>query len=128
MAIDFPAWCMTSAPAPPAGPTTGHPVLRLVSSLSGALDRIAHVPMWSMSISEQREALVELAKQRRRLEELELQLLLQAERDGIGADSGAVGAAAWLAHATKTTVSSRHRGLHLATKLDGGFAATRTAL
>ena len=81
-----------------------------------------------MTGSEQREALVELAKQRCRLEELELRLLLQGERDGIGADSGAVGAAAWLAHATSTTVSSRHRGLHLATKLDSGFAAARRAL
>jgi hypothetical protein len=105
-----------------------HAVLRFVGSLSGALDRIANVPLWSMSTAEQREALVQLDQQKRRLEELELRLLLQGERDGIGADSGAVDAAAWLAHATRTTVAGRHRDLHLATKLDGRFEATRTAL
>ena len=44
---------------------------------------------------------------------------VQADRDDIGADSGAVSAPAWLAHATRTTTSSRHRDLHLAAKLDG---------
>ena len=114
-------------PPPPAGPSTGHPVLRFVGSLAGALDRLAQVPMWSMTAAEQRQALVELATQQSRLKELELQLLLQGERDDIGADSGAVSAPAWLAHATRTTTSSRHRDLHLAARLDGQFGATREA-
>src|SRR5215217_2580239 len=113
---------------PTRQPPVAHPVVRFLASLSGALDRLSHVPIWSMTGHEQRVALVELAKQQSRLKELELQLLLQGERDDIGADSGAVSAPAWLAHATKTTTSSRHRDLHLATKLDGQFGATREAL
>ena len=70
---------------------------------------------------------MELAAQQSRLKELELRLLLQAERDDIGADSGAVSAPAWLAHATRTTIAGRHRDLHLATALDGQFGATREA-
>ena len=120
---------MTSAIAPPpAGPPAGHPVLRFVESLAGALDRLAQVSVWSMTAVELRQALVELATQQSRLKELELQLLLQGERDEIGADSGAVSAPAWLAHATRTTTASRHRDLHLATKLDSRFSATREAL
>jgi hypothetical protein len=130
---------MTASPLTPAGqspaghssagpPPTGHPIVRFLASLSGALDRLAHVPVWSMTPHEQREALAELVKQQRRLKELELQVLLQGQRDDIGADSGAVSAPAWLAHATKTTTLSRHRELHLATKLDGTFRVTREAL
>jgi hypothetical protein len=119
----------TRAGQPPTGPPpTGHPVVRFLASLSGALDRVAQVPVWSMTAHEQREALVELAKQQNRLKELELQVLLQGERDDIGADSGAVSAPAWMAHATRTTTASRHRDLHLATKLDATFRLTREAL
>jgi len=103
-------------------------VVRFVASLTAALDRVSQVPVWSMTLREQRAVLVELDRQQRRLRELELRLLLQAERDGIGEDSGAVGAAAWLAHATRTTTAARHRDLHLASRLDERFGATRSAL
>ena len=120
-------------PAPPTGPPTGpppvgHPVVRFVASLSAGLDRVCGVPVWSMTADEQRAALVELDRQHSRLRELELRLVLQGERDGIGEASGAVSAAAWLAHATRTTTAGRHRDLHLAAKLDERFAATRSAL
>ena len=103
-------------------------MVRFVASLTAALDRVSQVPVWSMTLREQRAVLVELDRQQRRLRELELRLLLQAERDGIGEDSGAVGAAAWLAHATRTTTAARHRDLHLASRLDERFGATRSAL
>ena len=125
---------MTTVIAPPPPPSAagqppvGHPVVRFTASLSGALDRLAEVPLWSMTPDEEREALVELHKQRARLEELELRLLVQADRDGIGADSGATSTPAWLAHATKTTTAGRHRDLHLGKKLDETFHATRAAL
>lgn len=120
---------MTAPPPPPAGPPpAGHSVTRFVGSLSSALDRLAQVPLWSMSPAEQREALVELRKQRARLQELELRLLVQADRDGVGGDSGAVSTPAWLAHATKSTTASCHRDLHLAARLDDQFVATRQAL
>ncbi len=50
--------------------------------------------------------------------ELELRVLVQADRDDVGADSGAVSTPAWLAHATRTSTASCHRDLHLAAKLD----------
>ena len=93
-------------------------MLRFTASLSGALDRLAETPTWSMTRAEQREALVELRRQRNRLQELELRVLVQADRDDVGADSGAVSTPAWLAHATRTSTASCHRDLHLAGKLD----------
>ena len=98
------------------------------ASLSGALDGLAGTPLWSMTPEEERTVLVELRRQRARLEELELRLLVQADRDGVGAESGATSTPAWLAHATRTTTTSRHRDLHLARKLDETFTVTRAAL
>jgi hypothetical protein len=123
---------MTSTTAPPP-PASGHApdapaVLRFAASLSAALDRLAETPMWSMTPAEERAALVELRRQEARLKELELRLLLQADRDGVGAASGATSTPAWLAHATRTTTASCHRDLHLAKKLDETFSATRAAL
>src|SRR5688572_26926979 len=98
---------MTSTIAPPAPPTGGvpgaHAVVRFTASLSGALDRLGSVPLWSMTSDEQREALVGLRRQQARLKQLELAVLVQADRDGLGAESGATSTAAWLAHVTKTT-------------------------
>ena len=103
-------------------------MVRFTASLSGALDRLAEVPTWSMTPAEQREALVELRRQRNRLKELELRVLVQADRDDVGADSGAVSTPAWLAHATRTSTAGCHRDLHLAAKLDNRFGQTRAAL
>jgi hypothetical protein len=103
-------------------------VLRFTTSLSAALDRLAETPTWSMTREEQRGALLELRRQRNRLQELELRVLVQADRDDVGADSGAVSTPAWLAHATRTSTASCHRDLHLAGKLDSRFGQTRAAL
>jgi hypothetical protein len=103
-------------------------VVRFTGSLSGALDRLADVPMWSMTPAEQRQALVELHRQQNRMRELELRVLVQADRDDVGAASGAVSTPAWLAHATRTSTAGRYRDLHLATRLDTGSEQTRTAL
>ena len=120
---------VTAPPPPPVGqPPAGHAVVRFTASLSGALDRLAEVPTWSMTPAEQREALVELRRQRNRLQELELRVLVQADRDDVGADSGAVSTPAWLAHATRTSTAGCHRDLHLAAKLDSRFGRTRAAL
>ena len=71
---------------------------------------------------------MELRRQRNRLHELELRVLVQADRDDVGADSGAVSTPAWLAHATRTSTAGCHRELHLAAKLDSRFGQTRAAL
>ncbi len=116
-------------PPPPAGPPpTAHPVVRFLDSLSSALDRLADAPLWSMTPEEQRHSLVAMRRQRARLEELELRMLAQADRDQVGAESGATSTPAWLAHETKTGPAARHADLHLATKLEDTFHATRAAL
>src|SRR5512139_3773155 len=115
--------------APPAGGAREpHAVVRFTASLAGALDRLSGVPTWSMTPAEQREVLVELRRQRARLEELELRVLVAADRNQVGADSGATSTPAWLAHATKSTRTAAFRDLHLARKLDETFTATRRAL
>jgi hypothetical protein len=123
---------MTSTIAPPPPPAgtgpVGHPVVRFLDSLSGALDRLAEVPLWAMTPDEQRAALVAMRRQRARLEELELRVLRQADRDQVGADTGATSTPAWLAHATKTNPAARHADLHLAKKLEDTFQTTGAAL
>ena len=123
---------MTSTIAPPAPPSgavpDAHAVVRFAASLHGALDRLAEVPMWSMTPAEERAALVEIARAEARMAELKLRVYLQADRDGVGAESGATSTPAWLADATKTTSAGCHRDLHLARKLDETFPATRRAL
>ena len=103
-------------------------MLRFVGSLSGALDRLAGTSTWSMTPDEQREALVELARAEARLSELRLRVLVQADRDDVGADSGATSTPAWLAHATRTGRTAAFADLHLARKLDETFPATKAAL
>jgi hypothetical protein len=53
-----------------------------------------------LTAEDKRVVLVELARQRTRLEALELKVLAAADRDDVGADSGATSTAAWLAHET----------------------------
>ena len=116
-------------PTPPPGEARpGHAVVRFAGSLHGALDRLADVPTWSMSPAEQREALVELARAEARLSELRLRVLVAADNNQVGADSGATSTPAWLAHATRTSRTAAFRDLHLAAKLDETFTATREAL
>jgi hypothetical protein len=119
----------TTHPIPPAGPPVqGHAIVRFAVSLSGALDRLAGTPAWSMTPDEQRTALVQLRRQRARLEELEARVLVAADRNEVGAKSGATSTAAWLAHETKSTRAACFRDLHLAEDLDTDFEHTRQAL
>src|SRR4051795_1434872 len=113
---------------PTQGGPPGHPVLRLVDSLGRGLDAVSEVATWSMTFEEQREALVALRRERARLAELELRVLVAADRNQVGADEGATSTAAWLAHATNTTRSRCFADVALAEALDGPFAATRRAL
>jgi hypothetical protein len=55
-------------------------------------------------------------------------MLGQADRDQVGADTGATSTPAWFAHETKTGRAARFADLHLAEDLADGFEATRQAL
>jgi len=89
---------VSSALAPETDPV--HPILGFTWALAGALDRVlAHEPAF-LTLEGKRTVLVELARQRSRLEALELKVLAAADRDDVGAASGAASTAAWLAHQT----------------------------
>jgi Domain of unknown function (DUF222) len=105
-----------------------HPVTAFAASLAAALDGLAGVSGWSMTPDEQRQALVDLRRQRARLEELELRVLVAADRNDVGAESGATSTAAWLADATGSTRAQCFRDVHLAHALDEEFESTRAAL
>ena len=116
-------------PPPPVGqPPAGHPVVRFTASLAGALDRLAEVPMWSMTPEEEREASGGAA---------------QAADPVGGAEAAAAGAGRPRRgrHGLRGDVDAgvagarhedhhrgAHRDLHLAKKLDETFHATRAAL
>jgi hypothetical protein len=121
------------APAAPAGPPPPGdgpraPVLRFADSMHRALDTLAETPAWAMSEQEQGEALLSLSRAASRLAELQLRVLVAADRNQVGADSGATSTPAWLAHETKTTRQGAFRDLHLGQALDERFEATRRAL
>ena len=125
------AWAVADKPTGPAAAAAcpqAHAVVRFTESLTAALDRLEPVAAWSMTPEEQRRTLVALEQQQARLAELKLRVLVAADRNEVGADSGATSTAAWLAHQTKTTRQACFRDVHLATALDGDFEATRRAL
>src|SRR4051794_27048988 len=109
-------------------PPSHHPVLRFLDSLSRGLDALAQTPMWSMTPAEQARVLVASRAQRTRLAELELRVLVAADRNSVGSEAGATSTAAWLAVATGSTRAACFREVRLAHALDGEFAATRSAL
>lgn len=115
-------------PVPPSAPPARHPVLRLTDSLGRALDSVVELPAWAMSPADQREALVTLRSQQARLEELELRVLVAADRNQVGEDAGATSTPAWLADQTLAPRASCFRELRLAEALDEQFDATRRAL
>ena len=62
--------------------------------------------------------LVEVTRLQAQVTQLQLRLLAQAERVGVGQDVGATSAANWLAHETRTTRPAVHRAVRLAESLE----------
>jgi hypothetical protein len=112
----------------PPSTDTRHAVLRFAEAAHTAVGRLAGTPAWTMSDSEQREALVALAALEERIGELRLRVLVSADRNQVGADTGATSTAAWLARATLATRADCAREVALATALDERLASTRQAL
>ena len=88
-------------PAHPVQPVhPPHPIVGFTRALGAALDRVlVHDPVF-LSVADKKTVLVELARQQARLEALQLNVLAAADRDDIGAETGATSTAAWLAHTT----------------------------
>lgn len=130
---------VTAGPAVPggAGPGDGggagggagaHRILCVARVVEAALEGLGDAPAWSMSVEEQREALRVLDRVGSRLAELDLRVLAAAERNEVGAGSGATSTAAWLAHETRQARPRCSAAVRLAGALDEGFSATRAAL
>ena len=102
--------------------------MRFARAVEDALDRVAEAPAWSMTPGEQAETLVRLQAVQARLAELEMRVLVSADRNELGADSGATSTAAWLAHETRQTRARCAARVRLATELDESFSRTREAL
>ncbi|MBA2463744.1 MAG: hypothetical protein H0V42_02050, partial [Nocardioidaceae bacterium] len=109
---------MTDVLDPPVA--TRHAVLGFTDGLGAALDRLSDVPAWSLSVAEQREALVSLARAEARVAELRLRVLVAADRDALGVESGATSTASWVAQETGATRASVAADLRLAVALDDG--------
>lgn len=120
----------TTAPPPRTedGGLPPHPVVGFVDSLSAALDQLAGAVTWSLTPDEQRSTLVALRRQLARLEELELRVLVSADRNDVGVPSGATSTATWLADATGARRADCFERVRLAHALDGDLDSTRRAL
>src|SRR4051812_23595814 len=92
----------------------GHAVVEFAHRLGTRLDELAAVPVWSMTVPQQREALRALARGQAQLAALQLRLLAQAERDGVGDERAAASAADWVAIETRQTRISARSDLKLA--------------
>jgi hypothetical protein len=122
---------MTSPPVTPAadlpvGPV--HPILGFTRALAGALDRVLTCEPTFLTAEDKRTVLVDLARQKARLEALELAVLAAADRDEVGAESGATSTAAWLAHHTLTDRPETAAKVKLARALDDTHRATAGGL
>jgi hypothetical protein len=120
---------MTTTPAPEvsaAGPV--HPILGFTRALAGALDRVLACEPAYLSPEDKRTVLVDLARQKARLEALELAVLAAADRDQVGAESGATSTAAWLSHVTLADRPEAAAKVKLARALDEQHHTTALGL
>lgn len=99
-----------TAVAPP------HPILACVAALDAALDQVADVQPIYLTTPDKRQAIVDLARLRARLAELELRVLSASAE--VGDQSGARDAAAWVAHATRSDPRAARADAHLARAVD----------
>ena len=94
--------------------TPRHPIASLVARLHDDLDDAADRPLWSMSDGETRHTLVEATRLVARLQALELQVAAHADRNDVGAASGATSTAVWWANRTRMTQREAARKMKLA--------------
>ncbi len=108
----------TIAPAPDAVAS-----LAAIAVLHGAIDDVA-----AADSPPSAEVLRQLDRAISRLHGVRLQVVARADRDGVAAQTGLSDTAAWVATTTRSGGGEAARDLRLATALDDGLSATRTAL
>ena len=114
------------------GPREGeHQVDRGVAVIAGALTDLDEVSLIGLDQTATAASLVEIAAAEARLGELKHRVLAHASSVRVEEATGAATTATWLARATRTTVRSSRRAVHLATTLETyqrlreGYAAGR---
>ncbi len=114
------------------GPREGeHLVDRGVAVIAGALTELDEVSLIGLDQTATAASLVEIAVAEARLGELKHRVLAHASQVRVEEATGAATTATWLARATRTTVRSSRRAVHLATALETyqrlreGYAAGR---
>ncbi|WP_370039818.1 DUF222 domain-containing protein [Nocardioides sp.] len=108
-----------------------HQVDRGVAVIAGALTELDEVSLLGLDQAATAASLVEIAGAEARLGELKHRVLAHASQVRVEEATGAATTATWLARATRTTVRSSRRAVHLATALETyqrlreGYAAGR---
>ena len=110
------------------GPGAAHPIAAFAAQAGDLLDGVAGANAWTMTPTELREALPALTRLKARLEAVELEVLVEADRAQVGDETGASNAPAWWAHATGQTRPAALRALKLAAALDEGHEQVAAAL
>ena len=112
------------------GPREGeHLVDRGVAVIAGALSELDEVSLLGLDQAATAASLVEIAAAEARLGELKHRVLAHASQVRVEEATGAATTATWLARATRTTVRSSRRAVHLAAALESyerlreGYAA-----
>jgi len=95
-----------------------HPILAAVSVFKAELARVEHAPAWSLTDDETRRALVELTRVVAQVTSLELKVAAHADRNDIGAASGATSTGVWWANASRMTQREAAQKMKLARTLE----------
>jgi hypothetical protein len=108
--------------------SAAHPLLALADALEDLLTKATDAPTWSMTPADLQDVLPRLTRVRSRVAEVELRVLAEADRAGVGDDVGSTNTPAWFAHVTGQRVPTARAAAALAEQLDTGHAPTREAL
>ncbi|MGY0536250.1 DUF222 domain-containing protein [Nocardioides sp. YJ-D4] len=103
-----------------------HPVLGAVVAVTDALDGVAAANPVFMATDQKATTLLEIARAKAQLAELELRVLATA--DDVAAESGARDVAAWLHHHTHQRPETLRADLRLAEALDRSYALVAAAM
>jgi hypothetical protein len=102
---------------PPPHPA-GHALVAFVEDLEALLVDAGTANAWTMTPAELQAVLPRITRARARLDEIELRVLLEADRHSVGEDLGATNTPAWWAHVTGQRVPAAHGVAKLAERLD----------
>ncbi|MBG6096470.1 HNH endonuclease signature motif containing protein [Nocardioides luteus] len=103
-----------------------HPVLEAVVGITAALDQVAEATPAFMGTDQKATTLVQIARAKAQLAELELRVLATA--DDVAAESAARDVAAWLHHHTHQRPEALRADLRLATALDRSYGLVAAAM